>query len=216
MILLLRIKLIKLFKKFGYRGSFDIDKLYHKNQQALYVNYQKCFGKGNKIVIGKNNKIIGLKIVVQGNNNLIEIGKNNRLDQNSCIWVEGNNLITKIGNNCTFEGVHLANTENNTKLEIGDDCMFSGGIDVRVGDSHSIVTSCDRNKRLNPAKNVKIGNHVWVGAYVSILKGVILADNNIIGTRSLVNKSFLSENTLIAGIPARIVKVNVNWLREKI
>jgi acetyltransferase-like isoleucine patch superfamily enzyme len=216
MIFLLRIALIKLLKTFGYRGRFDIDKHYHRSQLTLFINYYKCFGKGNKIIIGKNNKIKGLKIVVQGNNNLIEIEKNNRLDQNSCIWVEGNNLITRIGNNCTFEGAHLANTENNTKLEIGDDCMFSDGIDVRTGDSHSIVTSFDRNKRLNPAKNVKIGNHVWVGSYVSILKGVILADKNIIGTRSLVTKSFLLENTVIAGSPARVVKDNVDWLRERI
>jgi acetyltransferase-like isoleucine patch superfamily enzyme len=216
MILLLRIALIKLLKKFDYRGRFDIDKYYHISQLRLHINYKNSFGKGNKIIIGKNNRIEGLKIVIQGNNNVIKIGKNNRLDENSSIWIEGNNLSTQIGDNCTFEGVHLANTENNTTLEIGNDCMFSSGIEIRTGDSHSIVSVSEQHLRLNHAKNVTIGNHVWVGAHVSILKGVFLADNNIVGTKSVVTKSFLLENTVIAGCPARVVKENVDWVRERI
>lgn len=58
------------------------------------------------------------------------------------------------------------------------------------------------------SKPVKIGNNVWIGDGVCIMPGVELGDNIIVGANSVVTHSF-PENTVIAGCPARIIRVLV-------
>ncbi|HEY9752233.1 MAG TPA: hypothetical protein V6C46_04750, partial [Coleofasciculaceae cyanobacterium] len=57
---------------------------------------------------------------------------------------------------------------------------------------------------------------VWIASHVSILKGVSIPDNSIVATRSVVTKSFNMQNTLIGGVPAKVLKNNINWLRERL
>lgn len=64
---------------------------------------------------------------------------------------------------------------------------------------------------LNHARSIKIGNNVWCGYGVSILKNVHVADNCIIGCHSVVAKSFDTPYCAIAGNPAKVVKTNVEW-----
>ena len=71
-------------------------------------------------------------------------------------------------------------------------------------------------KRINPAKDVKIGNHVWIGYRVLINKGVIIPENTIIGTGAVVTKAFDEPNTMIAGVPGKVVKRNMNWCKERL
>lgn len=84
-------------------------------------------------------------------------------------WLEedDNNHI-EIGANTTIESkAQLAACEG-TKILIGDDCMFSHDIYVRTTDSHSIIDAC--GQRINEAKSIIIGHHVWVGMQCLILK----------------------------------------------
>jgi acetyltransferase-like isoleucine patch superfamily enzyme len=56
-----------------------------------------------------------------------------------------------------------------------------------------------------------IGNHVWVGMNATILKGVTIGDGAIIAAGSIVTKD-VKANTLVGGVPARILKENVEWV----
>ena len=56
---------------------------------------------------------------------------------------------------------------------------------------------------------------MWICNKVTILKGVNIEDNVVIGTGSIVTTNF-EKNSLIAGIPAIILKKNINWKRERI
>lgn len=170
-------------------------------------------GNKNSVFIAKSSKIGDLSINILGNNNKLEIEKN-CIIKGGCLWLEGENCHLRIGHNTTIEAAHIAVTENNGKILIGDDCMLSNNIEIRNGDSHSII-DIETSKRINQAENVIIGNHVWVGSGTTILKGVTINDNSIVGTGSIVTNSCL-ENSIIAGIPAKVVKQNITWKRERI
>jgi len=92
--------------------------------------------------------------------------------------------------------------------------MLAYDIEIRTGDSHSII-DLNTHNRINYAQNVKIGNHVWLCADVKILKGVTIGKNSIIGTGSIVTKS-IPDNCIAAGIPAKVIHNNVTWKRPRI
>ncbi len=57
---------------------------------------------------------------------------------------------------------------------------------------------------------IKIGNHVWIGSNVTVLKGVEIGDGSIIAAGSLVNKN-IPPGVLAGGVPAKILKEGVTW-----
>ena len=170
-------------------------------------------GNGNVISFGSSSKIGNTKVYILGNNNTIAIGENCRI-LGSKLWIEDNNCVIKIGNNCSIEYAQFNVTEDNSSITMGDDCFVSYDIDIRTGDSHSIIDT-ETDKRINYAKNVVIGNHVWILAKVTILKGVTIGNNIILGKNSIITSDCPS-NTLVAGIPAKIIKWNIDWKKERI
>ena len=172
-------------------------------------------GNSNLITIEEGSILNNVLIFIRGSHNKIFISKEVKFNRAGELWIEDKNCELHIGKNSTFEDTHIAVTETNSKVIIGVDCMLANDIDIRTGDSHSIIDT-QLNKRINHAKDVTIADHVWVGAHTSLLKGSSLASNSIVATRSVVTKSFDEEGVLVAGIPAKIIKHNITWDRERI
>lgn len=183
-------------------------------QNAFLKNvYFDIVGSNNKITFGERTQLSNAKIYIRGNNHSLQIDNECRIS--GSFWFEDNECIIHIGKRTTIENAHMAVTEPNKSIIIGQDCMLSNDIDIRTGDSHSII-DMDSQQRINYANDVIIGDHVWIGAHCSILKGVKIANNVIVGTRTLVVKSIESENVVTAGNPNKIIKYNVNWLRDRV
>ena len=64
--------------------------------------------------------------------------------------------------------------------------------------------STDRRAHVIPAPIV-IGKKVWIGAHATVLQGVTVGDNAVIASGAVVTRDVPS-NTVVAGVPARIVK----------
>ena len=99
-------------------------------------------------------------------------------------------------------------------IKIGKDCMFSWDILIRNSDGHMRFMILSQKSYLMKRGDIVIGDHVWVGRSTTILKKATIPSNSIVGIGAIVNKSFETNNIVIAGIPAKIVKRNVNWKRE--
>lgn len=194
----------------GKENVFDIDKTAILNNCRFDI-----IGNKNKIVIAESSFFNNVTFYIRGDNNKIIIGQSVRFNHGGSIWMEDDACEAVIGENTTFEDSHIAVTEPNSKITIGKDCLFAYDIDLRTGDSHSIVDSITY-ERINFAQNISIGNHVWIASHVSVLKGVHISDNSVVATRAVVTKSFVENNILIGGIPAKKIKNNINWDRQRI
>lgn len=95
------------------------------------------------------------------------------------------------------------------RITIGEDVLLGWNINIRDNDGHPLTD--ENGLIINPSKEIIIGNCVWIASYVDILKGVSLPDGTVVGTRSLVTHSVDKKNTLIAGIPAKIIKEQIFW-----
>ena len=108
---------------------------------------------------------------------------------------------------------HFACTENGSKLIVGDDGMLSSNVQIRTGDSHSFVDL--EGRRINHAKSAVIGNNCWICKDAKVLKGVHLEGDVIVSTEAIVTKSF-GINILLGGTPAKVLKENVSWDKERV
>lgn len=110
-------------------------------------------------------------------------------------------------------GTHIAACEG-ANIYIGDDCMLSEDIEMRSTDSHAIYDLKTR-KRINKAKEIRIGDHVWLTAHVRILKGAIIAEHSIVGNSSVVTGHHDTSHAIYAGNPCKLIKQNVDWSRSR-
>lgn len=118
----------------------------------------------------------------------------------------GKEGILTLGNKFTITG----NTEIICQKEItfGDDCLLSWDILMMDTDFHHVLNR--EGEKMNSPKPIKIGNHVWIGCRNTILKGVSIANNNIIAANSTLTHSTTNENCII-GDNGKILKTNINW-----
>ena len=195
------------------RGKQNV--IRYGDNSILYNVHFDIKGDRNRIEIQDDCLLNSVTFLIRGNDHRIEIGSRCKFNRGGLLWLEDERCSLLIGAGSTFEDVHIAVTEPDSRVEIGEDCMFAYDIDVRTGDSHSILDSVSR-ERINFAENIRIGNHVWVGPHSTLLKGVSLADNSVVATGSIVTTSFAEEGVIIAGNPARIVRQQINWSRKRI
>ncbi|MBR5902244.1 acyltransferase [bacterium] len=143
----------------------------------------------------------------------------------------GDNCVLCSSSKANFAGVNhpviLALLRPGAKLEIGDDTGISGGSfcaaqSVKIGSgcligANALVTDCDfhalkpEGRRHNSNPNdvgcapVVIEDNVWLGANVTVLKGVRIGRDSVVAAGSVVTRD-LPAGVLAAGVPAKVIK----------
>jgi acetyltransferase-like isoleucine patch superfamily enzyme len=171
-------------------------------------------GDYNQIVIGEGSELYHLKIRIRGSHHRIELGRNCRISRGAVFWIEDDYCLLSTGSNTTMVDVTIAVTEPGSKVVIGEECMFANDIDIRVGDSHSVVDSAT-GKRINFAENIVIARHVWVAAHTVILKGVTIGENSVVASGAVVTRS-CEPGSILAGNPAKVIRSGISWQRKRI
>lgn len=108
-------------------------------------------------------------------------------------------------------------------IEIGENfysnhnLIILDGNKVKFGDNVFIAPNCSfytaghpldvetRNRGLEYAKPIEVGNNVWIGGNVVVLPGVKIGDNVVIGAGSVVTKNIPS-NVLAVGNPCKVIR----------
>lgn len=96
-------------------------------------------------------------------------------------------------------------------ISIGHHVVISERVVLRDSDNHLIRdagdTASDNSPKTAP---IVIGDHVWIGMNVTVLKGVTIGEGAIVAAGSVVNKE-VPPHCLVGGVPARVIKTNVSW-----
>ena len=89
------------------------------------------------------------------------------------------------------------------KITIGSNTLMGQNITIMDFEAHG--TAIDSRNKIGRIGEVEIGQNVWIGNNVTILKNSFIGDNCIIATGAVVSGTF-SENVIIGGVPAKIIK----------
>ena len=110
-----------------------------------------------------------------------------------------------------------------TNITIGDyfytnhNCVILDGAKVTFGDYVFIAPNCvfstaghpldteQRNRGLEYAYPITVGDNVWFGASVTVLPGVTIGSNTVIGAGSLVNRD-IPDGVVAVGNPCRVLR----------
>lgn len=189
-------------------------KIRHRLKSYMYTPFAKLllflngvsYGKGLrvggflKVLVTTRGKVtIGDYLAINSGNSHNVIGR----QQKTIFWVEGN---LKIGNNTGMSSTAII---CNYDIEIGDHVNFGGNTVIYDTDFHALDPKIRldkaRDKKEAKKAKVKIGNNVFVGAHTTILKGVTIGENSVIGACSLIAKD-IPANEIWAGNPAKFLK----------
>lgn len=173
-----------------------ISKLLYLLRFLIKIKFNKKIKNSGFIILQKN-----VQLIVEEGGVLI-FDKNVTIKENSIIYVKKNAKITFGQNSNT--GHHTEISANNY-IKIGNDVIM--GAYTYVTDSNHGY----KNKELPMRKqnmevgSVNIGNNIWIGRGVMILKDAIVGDNSIVAAGSIVTKDF-ENNKILGGIPAKVIK----------
>lgn len=180
-----------IYTKVFYKGARLI-------RRPIYVRGKKYFKYGEGFTTGYNCRI-----------EMFDTGK-------------GKEKKLVLGKNCKIgDYVHIAVGE---EVVIGDNVLIGSKVlisDLNHGNYGGEEVQCNPNippdnRHIN-TKPISIGDNVWIGDNVCILQGVKIGNGCVIGANSVVNKD-IKDNCIIAGSPAKVIKVydNVTGTWEKI
>jgi acetyltransferase-like isoleucine patch superfamily enzyme len=163
-------------------------------------------GSGNTVRVADTIYNFGVYITLN-NNSRLTIGQDVNCF-NLVIYMD-RAAVLDIGTTVGFNGIVRLSMHEPGRIAIGDGCLFADQVEISVSDMHSILDATTK-ARINPAKDIIMGNRVWVGNRSMIMKGVTLADGAIVGAMSVVTRNVPS-NCVVAGNPAKVVRENATW-----
>lgn len=166
----------------------------------------RFMGKGNILYCEKNITIKDSYIEFKGNNSIVYLNENRHIYyfkvtiyNNSVLYFGKNNYINKVLYIILSEQKHVI---------IGDEGLFAIGCWIRTADPHIIYDESTRT-RINKSKSIYIGDHVWLGQEVLVLKGSRLGSGCIMAARGIAAGKEYHSNTVYGGNPAKCLKEKV-------
>lgn len=132
----------------------------------------------------------------------------------NCVIVQplhvDNGFNIEVGNN--FFANYNFTVLDEAKVIIGDNVFIAPNVGIYCA-GHPFDVEL-RNKGLEYALPVTIGDNVWIGAGVQIMPGVNIGSGTTIGAGSIVTKDIPS-NVIAAGNPCRIIREITDYDRKK-
>jgi len=203
---------------------YPLLKFFYDKKPIILGRLYKVLFSNKNLIIGKNFKCDTFPKITLDKDAKIYLGDNLIFRRNVEIRTHQNSKLT-IADNCRIDrGVRILST-NSSHIEIsfgvriGLYSVFNGGDSIFIGKntliSGFVYLQTSMHNYFEQGKNIQeqgythkkiiLGEDCWIGTHAVIFPGVNLKNKVIVGSSSVVNKSF-EENSIIAGSPAKIIK----------
>lgn len=189
----------------------------------LYSRVKKPRSSSIRVLNRSNIKLTSTASIVMAEHSSFEINRQDYiktherstlfLDNNAQLKINGRftmlghssimvhqNAMLAIGNNTYLNGGSI---DCSYSITIGNDCAIADGVKIMDNSWHEIELS-------NESKEIKICSKVWIATNALILPGVKIEEGAIIAAGAVVTKD-VPARCMVAGVPARVIKENVEW-----
>jgi acetyltransferase-like isoleucine patch superfamily enzyme len=155
-------------------------------------------------------KMLGLKVIKYGEGVIYMIGLIGKLKywyssptQRAKILSERSEI--NIGTGCAiYRGVSFGSEPY--LIDIGNNVRITKGVNFITHDGGMwVLRNNGMLKDADAFGRIKVGNNVHIGLNSTIMPGVTIGDNVVIGVGALVTKNIPS-NSIAAGVPAKVIK----------
>lgn len=144
-----------------------------------------------------------------GRSTIIRLDKNAKLKTHSSfsIYYGGDIIVFENGILELGSGFFNSNIKIRCKqsIKIGQNVAISHDVTIMDSDAHNVDY-----EGYQMTKPVVIGDNVWIGSRAIILKGVTVGNGAIIAAGSVVTKD-VPAHSIVAGVPAIVIKNNIDW-----
>lgn len=122
----------------------------------------------------------------------------------------------KLGSNIYWGNLKSINidTSRPSLIEIGNNVRINTGMSILTHDFPTWVFRIVYHDFVNSSGKVKIGSNIYFGQYCTILKGVTVGDNCVVGFGSLVTKD-IPPNSIVAGRPAKVICTLEDYYKKR-
>ncbi len=199
---LLELGIINTFK-LNLKNNLIKPKIVCKKYCRIEINRKSTFRINGKLIIGsKENKKSKMETRVSlKNNSTFIVNGNFSIGAGTDIRVfENGKLELESGYINGYTQIVCANS-----IKIGKDTAIAREVIIRDTDAHDII-----GKPHEKIKPVVIGDHVWIGAKAMIMKGVTIGNGAIVAAGAIVTRD-VPENSIVAGVPAKVIATNISW-----
>ncbi|GMA36361.1 acyltransferase [Demequina litorisediminis] len=183
-----------------YRGT--------KPQGKIRVAFS---GSGNRLVVHPGASLEGLDVSFDCNNGTMRIGNNPRGRKITVTARIGEDSTIDLGDDLSTTGRLAMSVAEGGTIRLAAGVMVAAECQIRADDAHPIF-SIRTGKRVNPVKDIEIGEHVWLGMRSVVLGGARIERGSVIGLGSVVT-GHVPNNCVAVGAPARVVRRDIAWER---
>lgn len=163
-------------------------------------------GRGCRLTIEPGARLWDCSITVAGDGAELFVGADCRLRQ-ARLNVEDPGSRLVVGARTIIIGATLLSQEGRL-LQVGADGMIAQHAEVRNSDSHAIYDHT--GARINPAEDIVLGPHVWIGLGACIFRGARIGAGAVIGARALVTGA-IPPDCVAFGVPAVPRRAAIRW-----
>lgn len=179
------------------------------------MNNSKITFKGinNVLYCEGNVKLDNAKFTFNGDNSIVYLSSsmNSQYSFNLVIYNGSTFFIGREGNMSSPININIQENQN---VIIGTEVTISSGVNIRTADIYPIYDN-ESKQRVNFAKSVYIGDHVWIGHLAYISRGVKIGSGAIIENNTFIpHDGKIPSNSLVVGNPARIERKNLFYTND--